>query len=113
MAKSKQRSAVAGPERYLSVKEVQSLRRSTARAMGTRLPGPRATALEKAKFEVVQRLLRYMQTQALSQAALAKALGVTGPRLSKLLHNRTEDVTLDYLLRLYQRIHERLVVRIA
>ncbi len=114
MAKSKLSAGDDGtPADYLSVEEVKAIRLATARLHGTKLPGPKATPVDRAKFDVIQKLLHYMYSHELTQGALAKKLGIPSPRLSKLLHNRTQDVTLDYLLRLYQRVYDKLVVRIA
>lgn len=56
-------------------------------------------AVALAKAELVRNLMAVLRERGLTQEAAAELLGTSQPRLSHVLSGRTENVTLDSLVR--------------
>ena len=56
------------------------------------------------RTEVMIRLERHLRTHGWTQAEAAKRLGITQPRVSRLMKGKWEDFSLDMLLTLAARV---------
>lgn len=65
------------------------------------------------RAEVMIRLEQHLKAQGWTQAEAAKRLGVTQPRVSRLISGRWEDFSLDMLLTLAARAGLKPEVRLA
>jgi predicted XRE-type DNA-binding protein len=65
------------------------------------------------RAEVMVRLEQHLKAQGWTQAEAAKRLGVTQPRVSRLIRGRWEDFSLDMLLTLAARAGLKPEVRLA
>jgi predicted XRE-type DNA-binding protein len=65
------------------------------------------------RAEVMIRLEQHLKAQGWTQAEAAKRLGVTQPRVSRLIRGRWEDFSLDMLLTLAVRAGLKPEVRLA
>jgi predicted XRE-type DNA-binding protein len=65
------------------------------------------------RAEVMIRLEQHLTLQGWTQAEAARRLGITQPRVSRLLRGRWEDFSLDMLLTLAARVGLEPTVRLA
>ena len=65
------------------------------------------------RAKVMIRLERHVKAQGWTQAEAARHLGVTQPRVSRLLKGRWEDFSLDMLLTLAARVGLEPALRLA
>jgi predicted XRE-type DNA-binding protein len=61
-------------------------------------------ATHKLKAELVRKLNSIMKARGLSQSAAARLIGVGQPDLSKLLHGRFREMSVERLLRMLTRL---------
>lgn len=99
--------------KFLSEAELKRIRKQMARVKGTEMLPPDANALDRAKWDMCKQFLIYMRKQGLNQRQLAKLLDVPESRVSEILHYRISKLTLDRLVRYYERIKPNLMVRVA
>ena len=69
----------------------------------------------KMRFELMMRIERWVKASGMTQAAAAKALGLTQPRLNALLKSKLKLFSLDALVKIASRagLSVRLVVKKA
>ena len=65
------------------------------------------------RAEVMIRLQQHLRLQGWTQAEAGRRLGITQPRVSRLLRGRWEDFSLDMLLTLAARVGLEPTVRLA
>lgn len=64
---------------------------------------PAEAEVMKLRAEVMIRLEQHLRAQGWTQAEAARRLGVTQPRISRLMKGKTEDFSLDMLVTLAAR----------
>lgn len=74
---------------------------------------PKASPLEKFRWELCQKFLQYMRDNDLSQDQLAKILGVDKSKVSKILHHRIDEFSTDRLVTLYQELNPKTKIRVG
>lgn len=67
----------------------------------------------KLRAEVLIRMEQHLKAEGWSQTETAKRLGITQPRVSRLLKGKSEDFSLDMLLKLAARAGLRPSVKLA
>jgi len=65
---------------------------------------PAEAEVMKLRTEVMIRTAQQLKAQGLTQAQAAKKLGITQPRVSRLIKGKLEDFSLDMLLKLAARV---------
>jgi predicted XRE-type DNA-binding protein len=74
---------------------------------------PAEAAVMKLRAEVMIRMEQHLRTQGWTQAQAAKQLGITQPRVSRLVKGKVEDFSLDMLLTLATRAGLRPQLKLA
>jgi len=74
---------------------------------------PAEAEIMKLRTEVMIRTAQQLKAQGLTQAQAAKKLGITQPRVSRLIKGKLEDFSLDMLLKLAARVGLRPELRFA
>lgn len=59
------------------------------------------TPLEKFRFDLCQKFLKYKMKHKLTQKQLAQELGIDEAKVSKILHHRIKEFSTDRLILLY------------
>jgi predicted XRE-type DNA-binding protein len=77
--------------KFPSKKTLDSMRKNLAKAEGTLLISPDASPLEKFRWDLCQKFVRYKMDHELSQDQLAELLGVDKAKVSKILHHRIDE----------------------
>lgn len=74
---------------------------------------PAEAEVMKLRTEVMIRIERLLETKGWTQAEAARRLGVTQPRISRLMKGKWEDFSLDMLLTLATRAGLKPSLRLA
>lgn len=86
-------------------KTLKRMRARLDKVEGTLMISPTATPLQKLRWDLCQKFVRYTRERDLTQDELAKVLGVDKAKVSKILHHRIEEFSTDRLITLYQQIN--------
>ena len=65
------------------------------------------------RCELAAKIRKWHARSGLTQAAAAKVLGISAPRLNEILKNRVEKVSVDYLLGLCAKLGLSVTVKLA
>jgi predicted XRE-type DNA-binding protein len=84
---------------FPSEKELKKIRRKLSKVEGSRIVGDEGTPIEKLKFSICQKFVKYHLDTGITQKELSILLGIDEALVSKLLRNRIESFTLDRLLK--------------
>ena len=90
---------------FPSEKELKRVRKKLAKIEGSRIVGAEGTPVDRLKFSICQKFVKYYQESEMTQKELSILLGIDEALVSKLLRNRIESFTLDRLLRILAIIH--------
>ena len=72
-----------------------------------------ATPLEKFRFDLCQKFIKYKKSHGLNQKELAGVLGIDEPKVSKILRHRIDEFSTDRLIELYSRLDPELKLRVG
>ncbi len=94
-------------------KELERALKKLEKAEGTLALKPDASPLEKFRFDLCQKFLKYKKANNLNQKELAQALSIDEPKMSKILHHRIDEFSTDRLIELYSRLEPDLKLRVG
>ena len=86
-------------------KTLKRMRAKLDKVEGTLMISPNATPLQKLRWDLCQKFVRYTREHDLTQDQLAKVLGVDKAKVSKILHHRIDEFSTDRLVTLYQQLN--------
>ncbi len=99
--------------KFPSKKTVNAMLKKLEKSSGTLMIAPNASPLEKFRWDLCQKFLQYKMTHDLSQDQLAELLGVDKAKVSKILHHRIDEFSIDRLVTLYQKIDPDIVIKVS
>ncbi len=99
--------------KFPNKKTLDSMRKKLEKAEGTLMISPDASPLEKFRWDLCQKFVRYKMDHDLSQDQLAGLLGVDKAKVSKILHHRIDEFSTDRLVSLYQKIDPDIVIKVS
>lgn len=70
-------------------------------------------AVLKIKADLMIEIEKVMKAQRLTQSRAAQILGVSRPRLNRMLHGRFEGVTIDRLVQMLERTGKHVSVKVG
>ena len=85
-------------------KTLKRMRAKLDKVGGTLMISPNATPLQKLRWDLCQKFVRYTREHDLTQDQLAELLGVDKAKVSKILHHRIDEFSTDRLVTLYQQL---------
>ena len=85
-------------------KTLKRMRAKLDKVGGTLMISPNATPLQKLRWDLCQKFVRYTREHDLTQDQLAELLGVDKAKVSKILHHRIDEFSTDRLITLYQQL---------
>lgn len=80
---------------------------------GTLALKPDATPLERFRFDLCQKFLKYKKSHGITQKEMAKRLGVDEAKVSKILRYRIGEFSTDRLIDLYSKLDTKLELRVG
>lgn len=94
-------------------KEVNKALKDLKKVDGTLALPKNPTALQRLRWEISQRFIKYIQENNLTQRQLADLLGIDEAKVSKILHHRLEGFSTDRLINLYEKLHPKVKLRVS
>ncbi len=84
--------------------EINRALKKLEKAEGTLVLKSDATILEKFRFDLCQKFLKYKISHSINQKEIARNLGVDEAKVSKILRHRIDEFSTDRLINLYSRL---------
>lgn len=99
--------------KFPSSKDIKEVLAELETAEGSKLLPKNASAVDKLKFELCKSFIIYKQDRKLSQKELADKLEIDPALMSKILHYRFEEFTIDRLVKFLEILHKDISIKIA
>jgi len=93
--------------------EIKKVLKKLQKVEGTLAPPANPTPLEKFRFDIQQKFVRYQLKTEISQREMAIQLGIDESKVSKILHNRLDDFSTDRLISLYTKINPDIKLKVG
>ncbi|MES2767526.1 MAG: XRE family transcriptional regulator [Bdellovibrionota bacterium] len=94
-------------------KEINKILKQLEKAKGSLALQPNATPLEKFRWDICQKFIKYEREHGYNQTELAATLGIDKSKMSKILHHRIDEFSTDRLLTLYQKINPKVKLKVS
>lgn len=94
-------------------KEINKALKKIEKSEGSLALSPDATPLEKLRFDICQKFIKFERDNQLNQSELAQILGVDKAKISKILHHRVDEFSTDRLIKLYQKINPKVKLKVS
>jgi predicted XRE-type DNA-binding protein len=100
---------------FPSGKELAKMRKKLERSEGSLMLSPKATPLEKLRYEICRQFVIYQREHELKCKDLAKLVGVDESLMSKVLRYRHQRFSTDKLVQMLAKIHPKhhLVLKVS
>ena len=99
--------------KFPSSDEIKQVLNELEKVEGTKLLSKNASNVDKIKFELCKNFIIYKQEKKLSQVELAEKINIDQALMSKILHYRFEEFTIDRLVKYLEALHKDVSVKIA
>jgi predicted XRE-type DNA-binding protein len=93
--------------------ELKKVTKRLSKTEGSLALGQNATPLEKFRFDLCQKFIKYKLQNEINQKEIASLLGVDEAKVSKILRHRIDEFSTDRLIDLYQRLDPDLKLRVG
>jgi len=98
---------------FLTTAELALARKLTRKARGSHDLPANASSVERAKYELCQKFVVYMNKNKVTQRQFAQRLGVSESRVSEILHYNIRKITIDKLVELLERVQGTVTLKVA
>jgi predicted XRE-type DNA-binding protein len=98
---------------FPSRKEIKRVLKELEHIEGSRMLHPDDSLVDRIKFDICARFIIYRRENEITQKELAKILDLDPALMSKILHYRFDDFTIDRLVRLLEILHKDISIKIA
>ncbi len=85
--------------KFPSEKELKEVRAALEKAPASKMLPPGASSVDRLKFSLCEEFVSYLLENKLTQRELARKVGVDEALMSKIVHYRFEDFTIDRLVK--------------
>ena len=93
-------------------KDIERISHELSKGLASETLGPDATDLEKLKYEICKAFIKYKQRHRLSQRELAEEIGANESVVSKMVHYKIDQFTVDRLMRYLTAINSRVTFKV-
>ncbi len=93
--------------KFPSEKQLAKIRKKLDKSEGSLVLPPKASPLEKFRYEICRQFVIYQREHNLKCKELAKIVGVDESIMSKVLRYRSERFTTDKLIQMLSKIHPK------
>ena len=80
---------------------------------GTLFLSNNPTPLEKLRWDLCQKFIKYKKKHGISQKELANRLNIDEAKISKILHHRIEEFSTDRLINLFSSLDSNLDLKVS
>lgn len=98
---------------FPSDKKLKEIREKLEKAEGSLALDPNASPLEKFRWELCQKFLKFKRDNNLTQKQLAKMIATDESKVSKILHHRIDEFSTDRLVTFYQMIAPDIEIKVG
>lgn len=98
---------------FPSKAELDRALKKLEKAEGTLALKTDASPLEKFRFDLCQKFLKYKKHHSINQKEMADLLGVDEAKVSKILRHRINEFSTDRLIDLYSRLDPELKLKVG
>lgn len=99
--------------KFPSSDEIKDVLNEIEKVDGSKFLSENAPIVDKLKFELCKSFIIYKQENGLSQRELAEKLEIDPALMSKILHYRFDDFTIDRLVKFLDVLHKEISIKIA
>lgn len=93
--------------------QIKKILKDLEKAEGTLALDPDATALEKFRWDLHQKFVKYVREKKLTQRKLAERLEIDEGKVSKILHHRLDEFSTDRLIMLYEKLNPQVKLKVS
>jgi predicted XRE-type DNA-binding protein len=93
--------------------EIERALKKLEKSDGTLALRPDASPLEKFRWDLCQKFIKYKKTHGHNQKQLAELLEVDEAKVSKILHHRIDEFSTDRLIALYSKLDPDLKLKVG
>ncbi|OFZ24331.1 MAG: transcriptional regulator [Bdellovibrionales bacterium RIFOXYB1_FULL_37_110] len=94
-------------------KEINSALKKLKKSEGTLALQGNATPLEKFRWDLCQKFIKYKKVHNITQREMANRLGVDEAKVSKILHHRIDEFSTDRLVGLFSTLDPELILKVS
>lgn len=98
---------------FPSKSEIKEALKKLEKADGTLALKPNAGPLEKFRWDLCQKFIKYKKIHGHNQKQLAEHLEVDEAKVSKILHHRIDEFSTDRLIALYSKLDPDLKLKVG
>ncbi len=99
--------------KFPSAKKLKAIDAKLKKTSGTLMVGKSSTPSERFRWELCQKLVKYMVESDLSQVEFANLLGIDQARVSEIVNHRIDKVSTDKLIAYNEQIFPDVHFKIA
>ena len=99
--------------KFPSHRTLNKMRKKLNKIDASRVCPRDAKAVEKAKFQICEKIIKFMLTHGMTQREMAKMVDIPETRVSEIVHYHIEKFTLDRLISYYELINPTASLKIA
>ena len=94
-------------------KKLAVVRKKLEKAEGTLMLPEKATPLEKFRWDLCQKFVRYKRENDLTLEEIAKSLGIDKGKVSKILRHRIDEFSTDRLIGYLQELYPETKLKVG
>lgn len=98
---------------FPSEKKLSVLRKKLEKAQGTLMLSSDATPLEKFRWDLCQKFVRYKRENDLTLEEIARSLGIDKGKVSKILRHRIDEFSTDRLIGYLQELYPETKLKVG
>lgn len=99
--------------KWPSKSELERILPELEKAEGTKHLSNGASSLERFRWELCQRILKYKVEHGLKQKEIAKILGIDEPQMSRILRHRIDKISTDKLANFVLKLEPGVELRVG
>ena len=94
-------------------KKLKKMREKLEKAEGSLALSPDASPLDRFRWELSQKFIKYKREHGLSQKELAELVKTDESKMSKILHHRIDEFSTDRLISFYQMLDPKMEIKVS
>jgi len=104
---------IGGSLGFPSKKQIQKALKQIEKSDGTLALNPNPTALERFRWDLHQKFVKYKRVNNFTQKELSDRLGIDPGKVSKILHHRMSEFSTDRLISLYEKLDPNVKLKVS
>ena len=98
--------------KFPSEKELKEAREALEKAPASKLLPKNASPVDRMKYSICEKFVKYKNEHNLTQRALAEKLGIDEALISKIIHYSFDEFTIDRLIKYLAVLYPKLKVQL-